>query len=132
MFNEISSLRRDLQLNGHPQDFVDSVINSKGSSRPNKEDKPLDSVYILYVEGVLEKCKRRGNRYYIRTIFEIKHTLRSSLMETRPVRHLQQTAHCVYSILYECGRSYIGETGRPLAVRLCVHRHNLKEGLLKK
>jgi hypothetical protein len=32
----------------------------------------------------------------------------------------------------ECGRSYIDETGRPLAVRLREHRHNLKEGLLEK
>jgi hypothetical protein len=46
-FNEISSLRRDLQLNGCSQNFIDSVIISKGSSRPNKEEKHLDSVYIL-------------------------------------------------------------------------------------
>jgi hypothetical protein len=29
-------------------------------------------------------------------------------------------------------RSYIGETGRSLAVRLREHRHNLKQGLLEK
>jgi hypothetical protein len=41
---------------------------------------------------------------------------------------------CVYSIPCECGRSYeyIGETGRPLAVRLREHKHNLREGLLEK
>jgi hypothetical protein len=39
---------------------------------------------------------------------------------------------CVNSIPCECGRSYISETGRPLAVRLPEHRHNLKEGLLEK
>jgi hypothetical protein len=37
MFSEIGSLKHYLQLNGYPQGFVDSVINSKGSSRPNKE-----------------------------------------------------------------------------------------------
>jgi hypothetical protein len=41
-------------------------------------------------------------------------------------------AQCIYSIPYECGRSYIGETGRPLAVQLHEHRYNLKEGLLEK
>jgi hypothetical protein len=40
MLNEISSLRYDLQLNGYPHGFVDSVINSKSNSRPNKEAKP--------------------------------------------------------------------------------------------
>jgi hypothetical protein len=31
----------------------------------------------------------------------------------------------------ERGRSYVGETGRPLAVLLHQHRHNLKEGLVQ-
>jgi predicted GIY-YIG superfamily endonuclease len=41
-------------------------------------------------------------------------------------------AQCIYSIPCECGRSYIGETSRPLAVRLREHRHNLQQGLLEK
>jgi predicted GIY-YIG superfamily endonuclease len=44
----------------------------------------------------------------------------------------QQMAQCIYSIPCECGRSYIGKTGRPLAMRLLEHRHNLKQGLLEK
>jgi hypothetical protein len=89
-------------------------------------------VYIPYVKGISEKFKRIGNRYNIGTIFKTKHKLRSSLMKTRPERDPQQTARCVYSIPCECGRSYLGETGRPLAVRLREHKHNLKEGLLEK
>jgi hypothetical protein len=42
------------------------------------------------------------------------------------------TARCVYSIPCECGRSSIGKTGRPLAMWLREHRHNLKKGLLEK
>jgi predicted GIY-YIG superfamily endonuclease len=38
----------------------------------------------------------------------------------------------LYIIPCECGRSYIGETGRPLAVRLGEHRHNLQQGHLEK
>jgi predicted GIY-YIG superfamily endonuclease len=53
-------------------------------------------------------------------------------MKTRPERDQQQTAQCVYIIPRACGRSYIGETGRPLAVRLREHRHNLQQGLLEK
>jgi hypothetical protein len=52
-------------------------------------------------------------------------------MKTRPERDSQHMAQCVYSIPYECGRSYIGETVRPLTVQLREHRHNLKEGLLE-
>jgi hypothetical protein len=89
-------------------------------------------VYIPYVKGVSEKFKRIGNRYNIGTIFKTKHKLRNSLMKTRPERDPQQTARCVYSIPCECGRSYIGETDRPLAVRLREHKHILREGRLEK
>jgi predicted GIY-YIG superfamily endonuclease len=89
-------------------------------------------VYIPYVKGVSEKFKRIGNQNNITRVFKTKHTLRSSLVRTTPKRDTQQTAHCVYSIPCECGRCYIGETGRPLAVRIRKHRHNLKEGLLDK
>jgi predicted GIY-YIG superfamily endonuclease len=65
-------------------------------------------------------------------IFKIKHALRSSLTKTRPERDPLQTAQCIYSITCECDRSYIGETGRLLAVRLREHRHNLRQGLLEK
>jgi hypothetical protein len=41
-------------------------------------------------------------------------------------------AQCNYSTPCECGRSYIGETGRPLAVRFREHIHNLQHGLLEK
>jgi hypothetical protein len=53
-------------------------------------------------------------------------------MKTRPERDAQQTAQCVYSIPCECGRSYIDETGRPLAVLLRESRHNHQQGLLEK
>jgi hypothetical protein len=83
------------------------------------------------MKGISEKFKHIWNRYNIRTIFNIKHKLKSSLMKSRPEGDPQQTAQCVYRIPYECGRSYIGETGRTLAVRLPEHRHNLKQGLKK-
>jgi predicted GIY-YIG superfamily endonuclease len=53
-------------------------------------------------------------------------------MKTRPERDLQQTARCIYIISCECGRSYIGKPGRPLAMRLREHKHNLRDGLLEK
>jgi hypothetical protein len=53
-------------------------------------------------------------------------------MKIRLERDAQQTAQCIYRIPCECGRSYIGETGRPLAMRLHEHRHNLKEGTPEK
>jgi hypothetical protein len=52
-------------------------------------------------------------------------------MKTRLEGDPQQTVQCICSIHCECGRSYIGETGGHLAMRLCEHRHNLKADLEK-
>jgi AraC-like DNA-binding protein len=107
------------------------VTNSKGSSLLSKEVTPLGSVYIPHVRGV-SKFRRIGNWYNIKAILRMKHTLRSALMRTGPERDLQQMAQCTYRIPCECDRSYTDETGRPLAVWVLEHRHNLKEGLLEK
>jgi predicted GIY-YIG superfamily endonuclease len=53
-------------------------------------------------------------------------------MKTGPVREAQQVNHCVYNIPCECGRCYIGETSRPLEVRIKEHKYNLTQGLLEK
>jgi hypothetical protein len=62
----------------------------------------------------------------------MKHSLWGSLMKTRPERDPQQMWQCIYSIPCEYDIHHIGKMGRPLAVRLHEHRHNLKEGLLQK
>jgi hypothetical protein len=86
---------------------------------------------IPIVKVISEKFRCVGCRYNIRTVFKTKHTLRIPFIKTGPERDLQQTARCICIIPCECGRSYIGKTGRPLAVRL--HKHSsLKEGLNRK
>jgi hypothetical protein len=51
LFNEIN-LKCDLQFSGYPQGFIDSFINSWGSSHPNKEEISLGSAYTPYVMGI--------------------------------------------------------------------------------
>jgi hypothetical protein len=95
--NEIRRLKHDLQLSGYPQGFIDSVINSEGSSLSNKDKKPLGSVHIPYVKGFSEKFRRIANKYNIRTIFKTEQTLRSVLMKTRRKENDRKnnTAECV-------------------------------------
>jgi hypothetical protein len=51
------------------------------------------------------------------------------LRKTKPKLEMLHRSRCVYEICCECGRFCVGETGRPLSVRLKVHKYNLKEGL---
>jgi hypothetical protein len=68
----------------------------------------------------------------MKSVFKTKQTLRSMLTRTRPHKEDQDMRQCSYSIPYECGRCYIGETGRPLGVRIREHMNNLIQGLMEK
>jgi hypothetical protein len=83
-------------------------------------------VVIPYAKGISDKFKRIGNSYNIRTIFKNKYTLRNTLIRTGPMSDTQLTTQCIYNIPCECGRSYVGEAGRPLSVRIGEHKFNLK------
>jgi hypothetical protein len=70
LLKEIDNLRYDLHLNGYPQRFINSApIQEKLSSR-KKMIQPLGLELIPYVKGILEKYKRTGNLYIIRTVLK--------------------------------------------------------------
>jgi hypothetical protein len=71
LFNNLSNLGHDLQLNDYPHGLNDSVIYSKGTAMVQIKRKSLWALYIPYVTGVPEKFECIGNRYNIRTIFKI-------------------------------------------------------------
>jgi hypothetical protein len=98
-------------------------------NHPSSDTVYQDTVVIPYVEGTSEKFRRIGNRFHLRTIIKTKYTLRGVFMKTGPVRDTQRTKQCVYSIPRDCGRCYIGETSRPLEVRIKEHKYNLTQGL---
>jgi hypothetical protein len=109
-----------------------SINNTGGNNRLRNEVQLIGSVVIPYVKGISENFKRIGNLYNIKTIFKTKHTLRDTLMRPRPVNDPQLTAHWIHNIPCEYGRNYVGETGRPLSVRIREHKLNLHNGLLDK
>jgi hypothetical protein len=126
--HEVNDLKHDFELNGFPPKLINTDINNTGGdNRLRNEVKPIGSVVIPYVKGISEKCKRVGNRYNIRTVFKTNHILRDTFMRTRPMNDPQRTAQCIFNIPYECGGSYVGETGRPLSVRIGEHKLNFKK-----
>jgi hypothetical protein len=132
LLHEIDNLRQDIQLNGYPPQFTDSVLKSRGNSHLREKKKALSIVSIPSVRSISEKFKCMGNCYNISTIFKTTNPLRSLIMKTRAKRDPKQIPHCIHSISCECRRNLVGETDRPLAVHLHEHRHNLKLGVLEK
>lgn len=87
---------------------------------------------IPYVPGLSEKVRRVARKYKICTAFKTRNTIRQHLVQTKPKNGTQDTKNCIYSIKCECNRQYIGETKRPLNIRIKEHKNNVRLGLVDK
>jgi hypothetical protein len=107
--------------NGYPSNVVGRTPRPKSEKK-----KPTALVHIPYYKGTSEKIRRIGDLYNIQTSFSSRHTLRSQLVHTKPMDMLQHTKECVYNIpCGDCDVTYIGETGRPLEIRVKEHIRNV-------
>ncbi|KAJ8919390.1 hypothetical protein NQ315_016483 [Exocentrus adspersus] len=73
-----------------------------------------------------KNLKKLGNNFNIRTAFKTNNTLRSILTHTKPINKEQNEKNCIYQIPCQCGKHYIGETSRPLDVRIKEHKNYVR------
>ncbi|KAJ8909715.1 hypothetical protein NQ315_013800 [Exocentrus adspersus] len=77
----------------------------------------------FHIHEEFRKIKKLGNNFNIRTAFKTNNTLRSILTHTKPINKEQNEKNCIYQIPCQCGKHYIGETSRPLDVRIKEHKN---------
>lgn len=127
---DINHIKNTLIKNDYPPYFIDKTLNE--IQNPNHRHKDNNTQYIQltipYIRGVSEKIRRIGKQYNIRTSFKTQNTLRSILSHTKPMNTEQQTKNVIYQIPCECDKFYIGETSRPLNVRIKEHKDYLRKG----
>ena len=98
------------------------------NKRPALEKQQEETTVVIpYVKGLSEKIQRIGRHYNLRTVFKSATTLRNQLTKTKPTTS-KDTKNCIYNIPCECGKSYIGETKRPLAVKTKEHKTSTQRG----
>lgn len=119
-------IEKTLVNNGYPNNFVKKLINKKTRVIEEKE-KPEATVCIPYVRGLSEKIQRIGRNVNLRTVFSSKNTLKSNLVRTKPEVKRKLNKNVVYSIPCACAQEYIGETSRPLEVRVKEHRQKTEK-----
>jgi tryptophanase len=79
--DETDILRQSLQLSAYSSGFIDSVINnSKKRVGLKNEVQPLGFISVPHVQSISEKFDCKANRYNKRCSFNIRNTLRISLM----------------------------------------------------
>ena len=98
---------------------------AKAVSQTEKEERKVN-LYLPYIQGLSEGAGRAVKDLKIRTVFRTTLTLRRCLTKLKtPADHIN-TKGVVYKIACECGRVYVGETGRRLKQRITEHKRAVK------
>jgi hypothetical protein len=80
-------------------------------------------VVIPYVAGLSGAIRKVGDTVGIKTVFSSGDTLKKRLTHVRP-KGKGKEKDLIYKIPCECEAKYIGETGRPLDIRVNERRRN--------
>ena len=91
-----------------------SLLQAKpnNSAEPAKEFKA--TAVLPYVKGLSEQLRRCLRQQGVRAVFKSKTTLRSQLVRPKDAVDPAKQDGVVYKIPCECGKVYIGKTGRPM------------------
>ena len=96
--------------------------------QPNKEPtQEFTSIAVLpYIKGVSEVLSRCLQQQGVRTVFKSGTTLRSHLVRPKDALELTKQDGVVQKIPCECGKVYIGETGRAMQDRIKEHDRDIR------
>ncbi|KAJ8912099.1 hypothetical protein NQ315_005435 [Exocentrus adspersus] len=127
---EKDHIKNILKENTYPINLVDRAFLQIENPSHNNQQRQNPVANMTIFPGISEKLKKLGNNFNIRTAFKTNNTLRSILTHTKPINKEQNEKNCIYQIPCQCGKHYIGETSRPLDVRIKEHK-NYEELRLK-
>ena len=117
-----------LVSNGHPSSFVRKLTKTTRPTANKEPTQEFKSTAVLpYIKGVSEVLRHCLQQQGVRTVFKSDTTLRSPHL-VRPKDALEPTKEggVVYKIPCECGKEYIGETGRAMQDRIKEHDRDIR------
>ena len=125
---EIDRLFDIFRDNGYPAKVLGDLLYSDVGSRAvdRSSVRPLTTVTLEYIPNFSEMIRRVLAQFNIRTVFKSSTTLRSLLCSTKPRDLYQDSKNVIYMLPCQCDEVYIGETSRPLAIRIKEHEANVK------
>ena len=101
-----------LVSNGYPSSFVQKIAKARTTPRREPVAEFKSTAVLPYVQAVSESLRRCLEQQGIRTVLKSDTTLRSHLVRPKDTVNPAKQDGVVYRIPCECGKVYIGETGR--------------------
>ena len=104
-----------LVSNGYPSSFVRKLTKTTRPTTNKEPRQEFKSTAVLpYIKGVSEVLRCCLQQQGVRTVFKSDTTLRSHLVRPKDTLEPIKQDGVVYKIPCECGKVYIGETGRAI------------------
>ena len=116
-----------LVSNGYPSSFVRKLTKTTRPTTNKEPTQEFKSTAVLpYIKGVSEVLRRCLQQQGVRTVFKSDTTLRSHLVRPKDTLEPTKQDGVVYKIPCECGKVYIGETGRAMQDRIKEHDRDIR------
>ena len=100
------------------------------TGKPNNSAEPTyefkATAVLPYVKSLSEQLRRCLQQQGVRAVFKSETTLRSPLARPKDAVDPAKQDGVVYRIPCECGKVYIGETGRPMQDRIKAHDRDIR------
>ncbi|KAL9965123.1 hypothetical protein ACROYT_G028877 [Oculina patagonica] len=116
-----------LVSNGYPFSFLQKITKTRKPSTSAEPTTEFKSTAVLpYVKGLSEQLRRCLQQQGVWAVFKSETTLRSHLVRPKDAVDSTKQDGVVYRIPCECGKVYIGETGRPMQDRIKEHDRDIR------
>ena len=116
-----------LVSNEYPSSFVRKLTKTTRPTANKEPTQEFKSTAVLpYIKGVSEVLRSCLQQQGVRTVFKSDITLRSHLVRPKDILEPTKQDGVVYKILCECGKVYIGETGRAMQDRIKEHDRDIR------
>ena len=116
-----------LVSNGYPSSFIRKLTKTTKPTANNEPTQEFKSTAVLlYIKGVSEVLGRCLQQQGVRNVFKSDTTLRSYLVRPKDTLEPGKQDGVVYKIPCECGKVYIGETGRAMQDRIKEHDRDIR------
>ena len=109
--------------NGYPRNLVQNTYKQQNRVTERTTQQPSTKVIIPYIQGQSEAIRRVLKDLDIQTCFTPVSTLRQMLSHPKDPIPTMKKSGVVYRIpCADCDKSYVGQTGRNLSVRIKEHK----------
>jgi len=123
--HENKLINEQLKNNGYPKSFLNKT---KINTQIQQASQQFRYISAPYIKGASEKIGKLFKQYNIKLSNKSSNTLRRQLCKLKDKCDLLQNSEVIYQVnCNDCPKTYTGETGRELDVRIKEHQRNVRQ-----